>query len=212
MITTLNEYNQQTILPKKLLILESYSSNKVTEPLYAKQFIKPLHTLITAEVQIAHRIFNSANDLQGYVTFPKAQIFQDPIFYSPDCIYLSAHGKPACLRLPNSTISKDELISCFNGLNYYSNIVYFSACEVFSGDEGNDFAHEFIDTTGTLAVVGYSKQVPLIDSILIDILFLTRFFENDGQRFEKLIDVYESVIRDYPLAKDYGYKIFLKNQ
>jgi hypothetical protein len=211
MITTLNEYNQQTAPPKKLLILESYASAKVTETLYAKQFIKPIHTLIYSPLQTAHRVFSSAADLQGYVQFPDAQIWQDPNFYSPDVIYITGHGIPAGLRLSLGSITKDELISCFNGLNYYSNIVYFSACEVFAGEEGNAFAKEFIDKTGTMAVIGYSRAVPLIDSLLIDIMFLTRFFESEGRRFDKLHAIYESVLRDYPMAKEYGYKLFLKD-
>jgi hypothetical protein len=216
MIKTLNDYNNQTTQQKtpasKMLILESYSSKSLTEPLYAKQFIKPLYTLINTPIQVAHRTFNCAIDLENYLQFPTGQIWHNPPYFCPEILYISAHGIPAGLMLPNASISKNELISCFNGLNYYTNLVYFSACEVFAGDEGKDFAQEFLKKTGTMSIIGYCKEVPLIDSILIDLLFLTRFFEREENRFFQLHEIYESVIRDYPMAEKFGYKIFLKDE
>jgi len=81
---------------------------------------------------------------------------------------------------------------------------------MLAGEKGNAFAKEFIQKTGTVAVIIYSELVGWVDSLLIHTLFLSRFFSTDGNKFERVQEIYASVITDYPRAKDScGFSLFL---
>ena len=63
-----------------------------------------------------------------------------------------------------------------------------------------------------MAVVGYSERMSWVDSLLIDTLFISRFFEVKGNPFEQLQKIYNSVIRDYPRAKRCGFSLFINDK
>jgi hypothetical protein len=123
-----------------------------------------------------------------------------------------AHGKPGGLKTSVKDIESEELIKAFNGLERYYNIVYFSGREILGGPEGKEFTRSFLEKTGTVAVVGYTEMNHWVDSMVIDTLFLSRFFEVNGNQFAQLQKIYDSVVRDYPRAERCGFSMFLNEK
>lgn len=180
----------------------------MTNPMSVKPFIKAIGWMLQKEILVAHRMVESGEGLAYYTKFPDGVIWKESSL--PDVFYISMHGKPGGLRPTVKDINSSELISAFNGLGRYNNIVLFGACEVFSGEVGKQFAAEFLRKTKTNAVIGYANFVSYIDSLIIDTLFLSRFLDSEGNPFEQLQSIYDSVIRDYPRAMDCGFSIFLR--
>ena len=226
MITTFFDYSQVTSTPPnneqenlineymesyrpKICCLESYWTQNMTDPLSVKPFLKSIGWMINKDIVIAHRFFDSGDGLSFYTQFPDGLIWKDPKLAGIDVFYIAVHGKPGGLMTSVTEIESDELISAFNGLDKFNNIVYFGGCDVLGGKKGEVFAKEFLKKTGTVAVIGYTKEVLWVDSIIIDTLFLTRFFSIDGNQFEQLQALYDSVLKDYPRAKECGFSLCL---
>jgi len=230
MITTFQDYNQtiptnqlnpeqenivqeymESFTPK-ICCLESYWNLNMTDSFSVKPFLKAIGWMLEKKIIIAHRMISSGQDLEYYVKYPNGLIYQDPRLAGIDCFYLTGHGKPGGLTSSVMDIESEELISAFTGIDRCFNIVYFSSCEVFSGAEGKQFAKEFLKKTGVAAVLGYTELTPFIDGMVIDTLFLTRFFDTTGNKFEQLQEIYDSVVLDYPRSLDCGFSLFLNEK
>jgi hypothetical protein len=196
----------------KICCLEAYWSAGMIEDLSVKPFLKSIPLMIEKEIVVMHRFISSSQDLAFYVQSPDGIIYQDPRLAGIDVFYLAMHGNPGVLNTPITEIKSEELISIFHGLASSFNIVYFGGCDVFAGEKGKHFAQDFLSQTGTVAVVGYSEPMSWIDSLLIDTLFISRFFDIPGNPFEHVQMVYNSVIRDYPLAKRCGFSLFIHEE
>jgi hypothetical protein len=229
MIPTFKEYNknpptqltpeQQVVIDEylesfrpKICCLESYWNQNMTDSFSVKPFLQAIGWMIKKDMVVAHRIISDGKDLAYYVKYPDGIIWRDPYLAGIHCFYLASHGKPGGLKSSVKDIESDELIKAFNGLERYFNIVYFSGCEILDGSEGKEFVQAFLEKTGTVAVVGYTEISHCIDSMVIDTLFLSRFFEENDDRFAHLQKVYDSVIRDYRVAKDCGFSLFLNKK
>ena len=229
MITTFEDYSQNPItLPAdetedlineyllsatpKICCLESYWGKGMTDVFSIKPFVKSIGWLLEKDIVCVHRMISSGSDLAHYVKYPEGIIWQDPNLAGIDCFYLASHGKPGGLLTSVKDSESDELIDAFNGLHRYNTIVYFGACEVFAGEIGIQFANRFLRETGAVAVVGYANQTSFLDGLMIDTLFLSRFFELTGNRFEQLQEVYDGAVTDYPRAKACGFCIFLNDK
>jgi len=229
MITTFEDYSQNPItLPAdetedlineyllsatpKICCLESYWSMGMIDSLSVKPFLKSIPLMLEKEILVLHRFISSGQDLAFYLQYPNGIIYQDPLLVGIDIFYLATHGQPGVLNTPFTDIKSEELIRVFNGLGSSFNIVFFGGCDVFAGDKGKRFAQDFLSRTGTVAVVGYSEPMSWVDSLLIDTLFISRFFEVKGNPFEELQKIYNSVIWDYPRAMKCGFSIFLNDK
>jgi len=193
----------------KICCLESYWGKGMTDAFSVKPFVKSIGWLLEKDIVCVHRMISSGSDLAYYVKYPEGIIWQDPNIAGIDCFYLAAHGKPGGLYTSVKDIESEELIDAFNGLNRYSNFVFFGACEVFGGEQGKYFAQEFLLRTGTVAVVGYAALTSFIDGLIIDTLFLSRFFDAKGNKFDQLLNIFEGVMQDYPRAKECGFSIYI---
>lgn len=226
MITTFYDYSQVAITPlndeqetlineylesyrPKICCLESYWNQNMTDSFSVRPFLKSIGWMNNKDIVLAHRFFESGEGLSHYTQFPDGLIWQDPKLAGIDVFYIAAHGKPGGLKTYVTEIESEELIKAFNGLDRYNNIVYFGGCEVLGGEKGKKFAEKFLQKTGTAAVIGYTKEVFWVDSMIIDTLFLSRFFSIDGNQYEQLQALYDSVIYDYPRAKECGFSMFL---
>jgi hypothetical protein len=56
-------------------------------------------------------------------------------------------------------------------------------------------------------VIGYKKDVNWMDSMVVDILFLYRFYTS-LHTWQKLAETFESVQRDFKPARKMGYTLF----
>jgi hypothetical protein len=84
--------------------------------------------------------------------------------------------------------------------------VYFAACGVLRGARGRAFARQFLRASGCRAVIGYSKPVDWVESLMVDLLFMKRFYA-DPQPWRNLARIVASVRRDLPLAGRLGWTI-----
>jgi hypothetical protein len=230
MITTFEDFNQdpailnidneqESIIQEylesfrpKICCLESYWGKGMTDVFSIKPFVKSIGWLLEKDIVFVHRMISSGLDLAHYVKYPEGIIWQDPNLAGIDCFYLASHGKPGGLLTSVKAVESEELIAVFNGLNRYNNFVFFAACEVFAGEQGKRFAQEFLRRAGTVAVVGYSAQTSFIDGLVIDTLFLARFFETEGNKFDQLQYMYEGVLQDYPRAKECGFSLYINKE
>jgi hypothetical protein len=229
MITTFKEYNanpptpltheQQELINEylesfrpKICCLESYRSENMTDSFSVKPFLKAIGWMIEKDIVVTHRMISDGKDLAHYVKYPDGIIWNDPYLAGITCFYLASNGKPGGLKSSVKDIVSDELIKAFIGLERHFNIVYFTGCEILGGSEGKEFVEAFLEKTGTVAVVGYTEISSWIDSMVIDTMFLSRFFEENDDRFAHLQKVYDSVIRDYRMAKDCGFSLFLNKK
>ena len=193
----------------KICCLEGYWSQDMTDTFSLNPCLKAIGWMLEKKVRGAHRHISSVQELDYYVKFPDGLVHKDPYLAGIDCFYLAAHGKPGGLKTYTSDIESEELISAFSWLHQGFNIVFFGACEIFAGEEGKRFAMEFLRKTGTVAVLGYSEETTFVDGLVIETLFLTRFFETEGNKFEQLQEIFNGVVRDYPRAMDCGFEMYL---
>ena len=193
MIPTFKEYNKNTptqLTPEqqvaideylesfrpKICCLESYWSENMTDSFSIKPLLQAIGWMIVKDLVIAHRMISDGKDLAHYVKYPDGIIWNDPYLAGITCFYLSSDGNPGRLKSSVKDIESDELIKAFIGLERYFNIVYFSGCDILGKPEGKEFVEAFLEKTGTVAVVGYTEISSSIDSMVIDTLFLSRFF------------------------------------
>jgi len=206
----INEYLES--FTPKICCFEGYWSKVMTDPLSVKPFLKAIGWMIEKEIVVAHRYIDNPKSLSYYTHYPEGIIWQDPYLAGIDVFYLAAHGKIGGLKTLVTPTESEDLFTAFNGLDQYNNIVYFSGCGVLAGEKGALFAKEFLRRTGTVAVVGYAEMTTWIDSLVIDTLFLSRFFDGDGNPYSQLQKIYDSILRDYPKSMECGFSLFLNEK
>ena len=222
MITNFKKYENKItdILPDELLntspppdyigferlivCLESYWSYNIFNAFTMKPYLENIGWMVKKRIEIAHRFIDCGLGLRYYINV----LMQEQIF--APVIYLSTHGN----QLGNLEVSyegeitPEELCEAFRGFGSYPVLVYFSSCDLLNGEKGKQFAQEFLKISGAVAVAGYKKEVNFIDAVIIDTMFLSRFFTVQDP-FGNLSQIYESVKNDYRLANDSGFSLFL---
>jgi hypothetical protein len=105
-------------------------------------------------------------------------------------------------------IGAETLLEAFRGYGKcgYANLVYFAACNVLCGPEGQKFARDFLAASGCRAVIGYATNVDRIQSLVTDMLFLQRFYTNPDP-WKNLAVIFDSVKDDYRAAQTLGYTL-----
>ena len=111
------------------------------------------------------------------------ELFDTPIYY------LAFHGKPGAVSPLLGRIEAERLCEAFAGYGGYRNLVYFACCNVLRGEKGRQFARRFLKASGVRAVIGYSRTVDWMASLVADML---------------------SVGRDYPAARRRGYTLITR--
>jgi hypothetical protein len=96
------------------------------------------------------------------------------------------------------------LCEAFAGYGAYPNLIYFGSCSVLEGAKGNKFARDLLHASGSRAVIGYKKDINWMDSMVVDLLFLYRFYTS-LHTWKKLAETFESVQRDCKPARKMGY-------
>ncbi|MCX6280486.1 MAG: hypothetical protein NTU51_00810 [Bacteroidetes bacterium] len=186
-----------------IVCLESYWSYNIFNNFSMKPYLENIGWMVKERIEIAHRFIDCELGLRYYINV----LMQDQIF--PPVIYISSHGNPlGNLEVSyEGEITPEELCEAFRGFGTYPVLVYFSSCDLFKGEKGKHFAQEFLKISGAAAVAGFSQKVNVIDSIIVDNMFLSRFFMVPDP-FSSLSLIYESVIEDYRINT--GFTIFVK--
>jgi hypothetical protein len=194
-------------VPPKLVCLESYWNERLFQTASVKGFFESMAPLLHPPLVVAHRFVESENGLvhyaqRGGVLWRQADAFDAPVFY------LAFHGAPGAVRSVLGRIGADRLCQAFEGYGGggYRNLVYFAACNVLRGREGQAFAKRFLKETGVRAVIGYTTTVDWMASLVADMLFLHRFY-SDPSPWRNLKRIFASVQKDYPRAKRLGHTL-----
>ena len=74
------------------------------------------------------------------------------------------------------------------------------------GAKGRRFARDLLAASGARAVIGYTTNVKWMDSLVVDLLFLYRFYSHPNP-WSSLAEVFSSVQRDYRPARKMGYTL-----
>jgi hypothetical protein len=96
----------------------------------------------------------------------RADLFDAPVYY------LAFHGKPGTVISLTGGHRRRAADRGVRGLRRgYRNLVYFAACSVLRGAQGERFAKAFLSKTGVRAVIGYTTRVDWMASLVADLLF-----------------------------------------
>ena len=115
-------------------------------------------------------------------------------------------NKPGAVSPLLGRIEAERLCEAFAGYGGYRNLVYFACCNVLRGEKGRAFARRFLKVSGARAVIGYSRTVDWMASLVADMLFLHRFYK-DPSPWKNLRRIFNSVSRDYPAARRLGHTL-----
>ena len=197
--------------PPKLVCLESYWNDRLLQTLSVKGFLEAAAPLAHPPLRVAHRFVDSAESLAYYLRRPGGVMWRERELFDAPVYYLAFHGRPASVRALLGRVDGQGLCEAFAGYGAggYRNLVYFAACSVLSGKRGMAFARRFLAATGVRAVIGYTRTVPWMDSLVADLLFLHRFYA-DPSPWRNLRRIFASVQRDYPRARRLGHTLVLR--
>ena len=194
--------------PPKLVCLESYWNDRLLQTASVKGFLDALSPLAHPPLRVAHRFVDSEAGLAYYLRRPGGVMWREKVLFDTPVYYLAFHGLPAALNPVLGRIDGERLCEAFAGYGAggYRNLVYFAACNVLQGRRGMEFARRFLRRTGVRAVIGYAQSVGWVESLAADLLFLHRFYA-DPSPWKNLRRLFNSVRRDYPLARRLGYTL-----
>jgi hypothetical protein len=160
---------------------------------------------------VAHRFVESAQGLAYYTRRPDGVMWRRADLFDAPVYYLAFHGKPGTVISLTGDIGAEPLIEAFAGYGRgYRNLVYFAACSVLRGVQGERFAKAFLKQTGVRAVLGYTTRVDWMASLVADLLFLHRFYR-DPSPWRNLRRIFRSVQRDYPRARRLGHLLITRD-
>jgi hypothetical protein len=197
--------------PAKLVCLETYWNEKLFESFSVKPFFEALAPLASPPLRVAHRFVESAQGLAYYTRRPDGVMWRRADLFDAPVYYLAFHGKPGTVISLTGDIGAEPLIEAFAGYGRgYRNLVYFAACSVLRGVQGERFAKAFLKQTGVRAVLGYTTRVDWMASLVADLLFLHRFYR-DPSPWRNLRRIFRSVQRDYPRARRIGHLLITRD-
>jgi len=196
--------------PPKIVCLETYWNEKLFEGFSVKPFLEALAPLVSPRLRVAHRFVESAQGLAYYARRPDGVMWRQADLFDAPVYYLAFHGRPGTMISLTGDIGAEPLIEAFAGYGRgYRNLVYFAACSMLRGVQGERFAKAFLRKTGVRAVIGYTTRVDWMASLVADLLFLHRFYR-DPSPWRNLRRIFRSVQRDYPLARRLGHLLITR--
>ncbi len=196
-------------VPPKLVCLESYWNEKLFQSFSVKGFFEAMAPLVHPPLTLAHRFVESEAGLAYYAKRPDGVMWRNRELFDAPVYYLAFHGKPGAVSSLLGGIDGERLCETFAGYGGYRNLVYFAACNVLRGKRGMAFARQFLKATGVRAVIGYTTRVDWMASLVCDMLFLHRFYD-DPSPWRNLRRIFNSVHRDYPRARRLGHTLITR--
>lgn len=194
--------------PPKLVCLETYWNEKLFQTVSVKGFFEAMAPLLDPPLTVAHRFVESEAGLAHYARRPGGVLWRQRELFNAPVFYLAFHGRPAGFASTLGRIGAASLCETFAGYGGYRNLVYFAACNVLRGEQGLQFARQFLTASGARAVIGYATPVNWMASLVADLLFLHRFY-SDPSPWRNLRRIFASVLRDYPRARALGYTLVM---
>lgn len=196
--------------PAKLVVLESYWDGKVFGTRSVQGFLEALGPILSPPLAVAHRFVESQRGLDYYTRHPDGLLWTDPRAWDAPVFYLAFHGSPGKMHSVLDNIGARALCRAFEGYGVYPVLIYFASCSMFRGRRGMNFARSLLASSGAKAVVGYKTEINWMQSMLVDLLFLSRFYAS-ADPWSELPAIAASVRRDLPLARTLGWTLLTAN-
>jgi hypothetical protein len=124
-------------------------------------------------------------------------------------IYLAFHGSPGTVFTDLERIGPRGLCDAFEGYGYHPTIIYLGSCSVLKGDTGKKLGNDLLKSSEARALLGYTTDVDWMNSLIVDMLFLKRFY-TDNDPWNNLEQIYNSILKDFTPAEKMGYTLMLK--
>ena len=198
---------------RKIVCLETYWGDhrgQVFGNTSVRPFMEALGGQLDPPLRIAHRFVESAAHLASYIEGPDSLLRRDREVQDAPIMYLSFHGAPGTLRSSLERVDSESLCRAFAGWGTRCpSLVYFGACSVFAGEEGEAFARRFLEASGVQAVIGYATDIDWMDSMMTDLIFLRRFF-GVVDPWAAIAQIHESVLADFLPAARLGLRLFTR--
>lgn len=86
-----------------------------------------------------------------------------------------------------------------------------ASCSVLAGSSGMQFGSDLLAASGSRAVIGYTTNMDWINSLMIDLMFLYRFYTH-GDPWNNLADIFASIEDDFAPARRMGYTLMLSDK
>lgn len=193
-------------VPMKLVCLESSWDDRVFHNTSVKGFFESLGPLTHPPLQVAHRFVESSKHLAHYTRKPDGLLWTDPIAWDAPIFYLAFHGSPGSVETTLERIDSQALCEAFRDYGDYPNLIYIGACSVLAGPAGERFGDDLLKASGSAAVIGYTTNVGWMNSLIVDMLFLFRFYAHEDP-WNNLTNIFESVLNDFVPAQEMGYTL-----
>ncbi|MGH8733624.1 MAG: hypothetical protein ACREVB_08075, partial [Burkholderiales bacterium] len=101
--------------------------------------------LVHPPLTVAHRFVESEAGLAYYTKRPDGLMWRSRELFDTPVYYLAFHGKPGKVISLTGDIGSERLMEAFAGYGRgYKNLVYFAACSVLRGAQGERFARAFV--------------------------------------------------------------------
>ena len=201
--------------PRKIVCMETYWGDHKARLFHntsVRPFLEALSSLFDPPIRVAHRFVDSLAHLAHYTSYPDGLCWSDGDVFDAPVFYLSFHGAPGTLRATVEDVDAGTLCRAFEGWGgHYDNLVHFGACSVLAGRDGEAFARDFLAASGCRAVLGYSADVDWMESMVTDLLFLRRFFDDDDP-WGNLRQIHESILDDFMPARRLGYQMHARDR
>ena len=207
MITSFTDYTKKEI-PRKLVVLESYWSNDMSDEISVKNILEAFCPILNPPIKLYHRYVESK---KGFKYYTKEILPNDRDTHDSPVYYVAIHGNPGQLEFEKENMEYDALIDAFKGYDKTDTIVYFGSCSLFRGTEGQKFGYRFLKATGVRGVFGYIDAVSYLEDTIISYLFFNYFFSTQNP-FDSLHLIYEQLINEYLPALDCGFQMFLRDE
>jgi hypothetical protein len=194
---------------RKMMVFENYWNSEFFSE-FSNQSVKPfignIGSLIGESVTVGHRFIDSTESLRYYLKDPGV-IWDTPESWGCNVWYFGFHGKKNGIEFPHQLITQDELLDIFSSnFNDFPNILYFSSCQLF---KDKDFGFELLEKSGTRGILGFTKKIGYGLGTIVDLLFLLTFYNfKDGDPFQNLDLIYDTVIQVLPISKKMGFTLF----
>lgn len=190
--------------PKRIVCLEGYWDD---DDVFDRSSVRPfLEGLADArgDLVVAHRRVDSLESLERIAT---STLWEDRAAWDTPLYYLAFHGRKGRLSLSEDEAGLSALRRYFEDYGAFPHILYFGSCSTLGGRSGEKLANQLLEHADSRAIIGYEKNVDWVRSMLVDLLFVQKFFDDDDP-WNRLPDIHQSVLDELPFAHDLGFRIF----
>lgn len=190
-----------TAVPQKLICLEGYWQ---AERLFNRSTVQPFLDGLAAlgsQLKVGHRRVDSIEALTRVAT---TTLWEDEESWNCPVFYFGFHGRAGRIQVGDGEAGIRALSQCFKGYGGYPHILYFGTCATLGGKAGARLAESLLRHAGSRAVVGFAEDVPWMQGMLIDLLFMEKFY-SDPDPWANLRGIYDEVMSELSFAKDLGF-------